>query len=131
MPRKRHGCYDAQKHLPDNRMQAQGTGIYVWLQEQVLQRLPLDGEQLLKEATQYGPKRYVWLCEQLKARGYQEVVDTYAQRKKVLEREQKRRFLLAQLAQEPHPDRRRWFEREIEKCDCYLEKWTGGTKFSQ
>jgi hypothetical protein len=59
---KHHGNYDHEKHLPDNHMQPNESGLNVWLQEQIIERLGNDQAQdLIQAAMPPKEKRYALL----------------------------------------------------------------------
>lgn len=56
---KQHSNDDHEKHLSDNRMQPNDSGLNVWLQEEIIARLGRDQAQdLIQEATPHQEKRY-------------------------------------------------------------------------
>ncbi len=58
MARQQHGHYDAAKGLPDNRGQAVGSGVNVWLQEQIIERIGSNrAQELIQAAATHGAKR--------------------------------------------------------------------------
>lgn len=131
MTRAKHGAYDASKHLPDNRGKPTGSGLYVWLCNEVEQRY---GNALVEEAQTHGDRRYRWLIEQLEVmEGDEEakrLVEEFHARRKAdaaEQRQQERRRRLASMqaridSGELDPTSKAWLEKEIQKVQRSIEK---------
>lgn len=133
---KPHGNYDHEKHLPDNRMQPNNSGLNVWLQEQIIERLGNDqAQRLIQEAAPHKEKRYAWMLDRMAERGHTDLAEEYHKRRKALEAERRYRDKERELKQ--------WHERLIEaedqkyrehiikqiaKCEKYLERRKEGKK---
>jgi hypothetical protein len=128
MPRQTHGQYDPNRKLPDNNMQAVGSGINVWLNEQVLTLLgEQEGRALIEQAAPHDEKRYKWTLEQLAARGH-DLRDEYHQREREVAAQRALRLREQQLAawkqrleEAVEPQRRVHIQKEIIKCEKYIE----------
>lgn len=129
MTREKHGNYDADRGLPDNTMQPSGSGIQVWLQEQIIKLL---GEQKAQElfylAVSHGTGRYKWLLQQMQLRGHSELVKEYEDRRRAIEAErrlQAKKFVLRRLqerlAEETNEARRVYLLREAKKAEDYIQ----------
>lgn len=128
MPREKHGRYDARKRLPDNTMQPQESGLFVWLQQQVIETLGNEQAQaLIEESRTHGVNRYKWLIAQLQEQGYTELVEQY-NKHRLADAAQtrirdKRRYLAncqRQLEIETSSERRIYLQGEIQKATRYL-----------
>ena len=129
MTRAKHGAYDADKGLPDNRGQAQGSGLYVWLCSEVEQRFGAD---LVEAAQSHGNQRYKWIIGQLEAMDDDtatQLVEEFHRRRladAAEHRQQHRRnqiaMLQAQIANEPSQQRRAWIEKEVAKIQRSIDK---------
>jgi hypothetical protein len=83
---KQHSNYDHAKHLPDNRMQPNDSGINVWLQEQIIAHLGDDAAQcLIQDAAQHKEKRYVWMLDRMVEQGHTDLAEQYHQRRLAIE----------------------------------------------
>lgn len=126
--RTKHGNYDAERGLPDKRMQPQGSGIQVWLQEQIITSLGEEAAQrLIDEARPHGPRRYQWMIERMAERGHPELGKQYDERRKPSRLRDKERALKgwqAQLATETNEARCAYIRRQIQKCEDYIEERT-------
>lgn len=128
MKRGQHGHYDHEKQLPDNRMQPTGSGYDVWLNARVTELLGEEaGQQLIAESVPHNTERYQWLCEQLALRGYPEVSQEYAQKKKdaaaASRLRDKQRHLNGwreRLAEASDEATRKYLKRQIEKAEKYI-----------
>jgi hypothetical protein len=124
--RTKHGQYDQQRHLPDNRMQAVGSGTDVWLQQEVLSRIGQDqGQALLEQARVHKAHRYQWLLEQMTTLGHGDLTEQYQQRKRedeALRRYRDKEHRLRQLEEliKTNPPNRSFLEKEQAKCQRYL-----------
>ncbi len=58
LKKEKSGKYNRERRLPDNNMQPRKSGLYVWLNEQVIQ---LYGPGLVAESQLHGDRRYWWL----------------------------------------------------------------------
>ena len=129
MTRQKHGNYDASKALPDNRGQAQGSGLYVWLQSEVEQRY---GPEIIEQAQTHGTQRYRWLIEQLEAMQSADacaLVEEFHVRRKAdaaEQRQQQRRHAIAvmqrQIEEGATGQRLTWLTQQIEKIQRSYEK---------
>ena len=128
MTRVKHGNYDETRGLPDNRMQASGNGLDVWLQEQVYQRIGAEqGYKLIEAARAHGTRRYQWLCEQMAARGHGDLAEEYhalqrtaAAKLRLRDKERQLAGWQAQLVSETNEARRAWISKQIKKCEAYI-----------
>lgn len=112
MPYEKHGRYDPEKGLPDNTGQPLGSGLYVWLHEQVEQHWP----ELLDQAKQQNEKSTAdaWLLDKLKtmeddqARAIVEEFADWQLREQAEDRQAKRLRYLARFEEllEQYPDNR-------------------------
>jgi hypothetical protein len=124
--RTKHGHYDQQRHLPDNRLQAVGSGIVIWLQQEVLTRIGQDqGEALLEQARMHKTRRYQWLLEQMKTLGHADLTEHYRQHRKedeALRRYRSKEQRLHQLQKliETNPPNKSFLEKEKARCERYL-----------
>jgi len=114
--RTKHGHYDEQRHLPNNNGQPVGSGLCIWLNEQVEARWP----GLAAESQTHKSRRYIWLIEQLNEMSEpdaQAIVQEYHTRRKAEQREQVQRDRQRHLAQ---------YEKLAQTCDIeqlpYIEK---------
>lgn len=83
---KKHGNYDPQKKLPNNRMQPNESGINIWLQEEIIARLGNDqAQELIAEAASHKEKRYAWMLDRMAERGHTDLAEEYHQRKLAIE----------------------------------------------
>ena len=81
MVRQKHGNYDADRGLPDNRMQPVGSGLAVWLQEQIIALIGKDQAQdLIDQAATRGLHRYKYMLQQMTERGYDDLEQRYEER---------------------------------------------------
>jgi hypothetical protein len=132
MVRAKHGNYNQERHLPDNRMKPQGSGNNVWLNEQVLDVLGhVEGQHLIDQSAQHSAKRYEWLCVQLIDRGYKDVVEEYkvkqkedAAQRRLQDRINRLENLREQLEENEYPSRATYLRKEIEKCEKYIREHT-------
>lgn len=130
MTSQKHGKYDQEKKLPDNRMQPNESGLNVWLQGEIISRLGKEaGEELICEAVPLKTKRYKWMLERMAERGHQDLVEEYHKHKLALEvqrrirdKERELRLWKQQLAWEGNPQRLVYIGKQIVKCEKYLEK---------
>lgn len=134
MKREKHGHYDPQKKLPDNRMQPAGSGTDVWLQQEVLKLIgEEEGKPLLELARQQGNNRYKWLIFAMSQRGHADLAEEYKRRKRAdaveLNKRQHRAFLAGceEQLKDPAlpPQRRTWLEKRAAKHRKYLEERGG------
>ena len=127
---KPHGNYDHEKHLPDNRMQPNDSGLNVWLQEQIIERLGNDiAQDLIAEAAPHKEKRYQWMLDRMKERGHPDLAEEYHQRRKALEADRRYRDKERQLHQWQQrlsetndPQYTSYIRKQIMKCEKYLEE---------
>lgn len=128
--RAKHGHYDHTDNLPDNTMQPVGSGVNVWLQEEILARLGNEqGQALIDLAAPLKEKRYKWLVNQMIKRGYADLAEEYNERQKADAARhrlvQKEKLLIRwrqQLEQEEDAQRRVFLRQQIAKCERYLEE---------
>lgn len=125
--RSRHGQYDKEKALPNNRMQAHGSGYNVWLNEQII--AVFGDEHLLDQAASHKEKRYEWLLERLSEHGRTDIVEEYRRKQKedaADRRIRDKRRELGQwrdrLAETTIESQKTWYLNRIEKCEKYLAK---------
>jgi hypothetical protein len=128
MTRQTHGQYDRDKRLPDNNMQAVGSGINVWLNGQVIALLgEQEGRALIEQAAPHDEKRYKWTLEQLATRGYDLRAEYHEREKEVAAqralrlREQQLAGWKQRLEEAVEPQRRVHIQKEIIKCERYIE----------
>lgn len=128
MTRAKHGNYDEDRGLPDNRGQAQGSGIYVWLQSEVEQRF---GKGLVDQAQAHGNERYTWLLAQLAAMGNdgKQLIAEFEEKRRAdaAERRQRDRqraivILQGQIDAGAAGQRLVWLTQQIEKIQRSYEK---------
>jgi hypothetical protein len=128
MSREKHGRYDQGQGLPDNTMQPVGSGINVWLNEQVLTAFGDEqGQTLLAEATKYAPKRYEWLLERLTEHGRTDIVEEYHQRirddaaqRRIRDKQRELGLWRERLAETDNEQQRVWYRKRIAKCEKYI-----------
>ena|ERR1022692_1398642 len=127
MPQEKHGQYDGNRGLPNNRMQPVGGGYNVWLNEQVI--AVFGGDTLLDQAATHKARRYEWLCEQLVAAGHGEIVEEYRRKQKedaADRRIRDKRRELGQwrdrLAETKDESQKVWYLKRIAKCEKYLRE---------
>jgi hypothetical protein len=79
----KHGEHDAEMKLPDNRMVSRESGINVWLQQAIIDRLGNEqGEAIIHQAETRKKRRDGWLLWQMKERGHTDLVEEYQQRER-------------------------------------------------
>lgn len=130
MTSQKHGNYDHEKRLPDNRMQPNDSGLNVWLQEQIIARLGKDtAQQLIEDAAQYKEKRYTWMLDRMAERGHADLAEEYHQRHKALvserryrDKERELRRWRERLAEANDPQYATYIRKKIMKCEKYLEE---------
>lgn len=127
---KPHSNYDQSKHLPDNRMQPNDSGLNVWLQEQIIAQLGDDQAQdLIEQAAPHKEKRYAWLLDRMAERGHTDLVEEYHKRRLAIEADRRYRERERQL----HQWQQRltetddlqyatYIRKQISKCEQYLEE---------
>ena len=128
MVRKKHGNYDADRQLPDNRMQPAGSGLAVWLQEQIILLIGEEQAQgLIDQAREQGVHRYKYLLQQMELRGYNDLAQKYEEHRRVMEAErrlQAKKFVLRrlqeQVGKETSEARRVYLSKEIKKAEKYI-----------
>ncbi len=86
MTRRKHGRYNSLRNLPDNEGIPVGSGLYVWLYEQVVSRLK-DGRSLVKEASGEGSRKASFILDRLRHEAAfdpqaVEILREFAERKK-------------------------------------------------
>lgn len=127
---KKHGKYDAEKKLPDNRMQPQGSGLNVWLQEEIIARLGEDqAQQLIEQASQHKAGRYAYMLGIMTERGHADLAEEYHKRKledeaerRVRDKERLLRQFKEQAEKETSADRTVWLRKQILKIEDYLRE---------
>ncbi len=127
---KQHNNYDHAKHLPDNRMQPNDSGLNVWLQEQIIERLGDDAAQcLIQDAAQHKEKRYAWMLDRMAERGHVDLAEEYHKRRLALEAERRYRDKERQLrqwqqrlAETEDQQYATYIRKQILKCEKYLEE---------
>lgn len=130
MPREKHGKYNPEKHLPDNTMQPQESGLYVWLQEQVIETLGNEQAQtLIEESRTHGVNRYKWLIAQMEDRGHDDIVAAYHNRRladaaqaRIRDKQRQLANCQRQLEIETSSDRRIYLRGQIQKLTKYLHE---------
>lgn len=130
MPRKKHGRYDAEKQLPDNTMQPKESGLYVWLQEQIINVLGNEQAQMLiDESRTHKTKRYTWLLEQMQVRGCDDLIAEYHKRRladaaqRRLREKQWRVANYRQQLEQGHGDAHNtYLRKQIEKLERYIQE---------
>jgi hypothetical protein len=71
----KHGEYDRERGIPDNRGQPNGSGLFVWLLDEVRAHFPDDSEDLIQRSYTHGDNRYQWLLEQIQSKGTPEATN--------------------------------------------------------
>lgn len=127
MPQEKHGQYDKEHDLPDNRMQPVGSGYNVWLNQKII--AIFGNDTLLDQSASHKEKRYEWLCDRLIESGHSEVVEEYRRKQKEDAAERrirdKRRDLALwkdRLAETTIEDQKGWYRKRIAKCEKYLKE---------
>jgi hypothetical protein len=126
----KHSNYDHEKHLPDNRMQPNESGLNVWLREQIIERLGNDAAQcLIQDAAQYKEKRYIWMLDRMAELGHTDLIEEYHKRRLAFEaerryrdKEQKLRQWRDRLSETSDPQYATYIRKQIAKCEKYLEE---------
>ena len=129
MPLQKHGNYDHKKHLPDNRMQPNDSGLNVWLQEQIIERLGSSlAQSLIQEAAPHKEKCYAWLLDRMKERGHTDLAEEYHKRRLAIEaqrsyrdKERQLRQWQQRLAETQEHQYATYNRKQIVKCEKYLE----------
>lgn len=127
MPQDKHGQYNKERGLPNNRMHPVGGGYNVWLNQQII--AIFGDETLLAQAASHKEKRYEWLCEQLIEAGHSEIVEEYRRKQKEDAADRrirdKRRLLegwKTLLDGTTEERQKAWYRKQIVKCEKYLEE---------
>lgn len=128
MPRTKHGQYDAEKGLPNNTDQPQGSGSIVRWHGQIRESLGEDaGQALIDESRERGGVK--WLLAQLAEAACDDLVAAYKQARHAddLARSIRKHALIVQhcqeqLVSETNVSRRAYLEKQIDKAQRYLEK---------
>ena len=137
MARHTHGLYNAATGLPENAMQSVGSGYNTWLNGQVLRLFgPVEGQRLIDISAQHGSHRYAWLCSDVLAKnGYQSVVDEYHKRRlasaaqsRLRDHQRRLELMRERLTSTQVPSEMKYFQREIAKCQKYIEERTEKVK---
>jgi hypothetical protein len=115
---------------PDNRMKPKQSGINVWLQTAIIQRVGNDKAQhIITLAAYHGTKRYQYMLDQMASMGHVDIVEEYHQKKKgdILQRaiRDKKKHLARyqrQLETCNDPKRSVRLRGQIQKIEDYLRK---------
>lgn len=133
MVRRTHGQFNTSTGLPGNAMQPVGSGYSVWLNEQVLRIFgPVDGQRLIDISAIHEAHRYTWLCNDVLAKnGHQDIVDEYHARRKASAAQRRLRekqhwleMCNERLKSTQVPAEVKYFQREIAKCQKYIDAHT-------
>jgi hypothetical protein len=127
---KQYSNYDHAKHLPDNRMQPNDSGLNVWLQEQIIERLGDDAAQcLIQDAVPHKEKRYVWLLDRMAERGHDDLAEEYHKRRLAIEaqrryhdKERQLRQWQQRLAETEDTRYAIYIRKQIAKSEKYLQE---------
>jgi hypothetical protein len=111
-------------------MKPVGSGINVWLNEQVLSLLgEEEGRSLIAQSAKYAPKRYEWLASQLIERDHAEVVEEWHRKKKedaaqsrIADKRRQLSQWQARLAETNIESQKIWYMKCIAKCEKYLKE---------
>lgn len=127
MPYEKHGKYDTGKGLPDNTGQAQGSGLIVWLHEQIAEHWP---DLLAYAKQQHDPNS--WILNRLSTtedEQGQAIYAEYVRRRRAIQAEQRWRDrkreledYRAQLDVETSPGRLMFIRTRIKKLESMIEK---------
>jgi hypothetical protein len=118
--------------LPDNRMKPKQSGINVWLQEQMIERLGNDKAQtIITEATKHGDRRYSYMIGVLDTLGHEDIGKEYRRKQNADQRQRfvrdKKRHLAEytqMLAECTNPQQSIWLRGRIQKIEDYLSEHT-------
>lgn len=116
--------------LPDNRMKPKQSGINVWLQQAIINRLGQEGAQsIITLASAHGDRRYQFMLDQMTSLGHTDIVEEYRERTNADQRQRhratKERHLAGfqkQLEACKDPGRAVHLRRQIQKIEDYLKE---------
>jgi hypothetical protein len=111
-------------------MKPHHSGIFVWLQEQIIERLGNERAQtLIGESVQHGTKRYQWLQDQMTELGHPDIKEEVDRRIKedararfVRDKKRVLKGLLIELETCQNPRRTVWLRKRIQRIEDYLKK---------
>jgi hypothetical protein len=116
--------------LPDNRMKPKQSGVNVWLQEQMIERLGNERAQsIINEASTHDTKRYAYMIGVLDTLGHPDIGEEYKRKQKADTHERfvrdKKRYLAGfkqELERCTSPQRSAWLRGRIQKIEDYLSE---------
>lgn len=130
MTRRKHGQYNALRKLPNNEGIPAGSGLYVWLYEEVRSVLK-DGHALVQEASAQGSRKAAFLLARLRHEVAREplaveILREFAERKKRYEAARRQWQRLQHIAALHQQRRSRpndsFLARQIQRLEREVEK---------